>query len=104
MGMARSTYFDRPQRAADDTAIVEAMFAISDAFEFYGYRRVGADLRQQGLVVNHTKIRRLMREHGLQPRIRRRFVATADSDHDDPIFPEPGQRPCSGRTEPALGQ
>jgi putative transposase len=87
MGMARSTYYDRPQRAAEDTAIVEAMFAICDAFEFYGYRRVGAALRQQGLVVNHKKIRRLMREHGLQPRIRRRFVTTTDSDHDGPIFP-----------------
>lgn len=87
MGMARSTYYDQPQRAADDTAIVEATFAICDAFEFYGYRRVGAALRQQGLVVNHKKIRRLMREHGLQPRIRRRFVATTDSDHDGPIFP-----------------
>lgn len=28
-----------------------------------------------------------MREHDLQPRTRRRFVATTDSDHDDPIFP-----------------
>ena len=46
-----------------------------------------AALRQQGLVVNHKKVRRLMREHGLQPKIRRRFVATTDSDHDGPIFP-----------------
>ena len=73
MGIARSTYYDRLVKAADDTAIVEAMFAISDEFEFYGYRRVGAALRQQGLVVNHKKIRRLMREHDLQPRIRRRL-------------------------------
>lgn len=87
MGIARSTYYDRSEKAADDTAIVEAMFAISDEFDFYGYRRVGAALRQQGLVVNHKKIRRLMREHDLQPRIRRRFVATTDSDHDGPIFP-----------------
>lgn len=61
MGIARSTYYDLPERPADDTAIVEAMFAICDEFEFYGYRRVGAALRQQGLVVNHKKIRRLMR-------------------------------------------
>ncbi|WP_394893334.1 IS3 family transposase [Mesorhizobium sp. AaZ16] len=87
MGIARSTYYDRPQKQADDTAIVEAVFAICDEFEFYGYRRVGAALRQQGFVVNHKKIRRLMREHGLQPKIRRRFVATTDSDHDGPIFP-----------------
>ncbi|RWP58903.1 IS3 family transposase [Mesorhizobium sp.] len=86
MGIARSTCYDRPEKPADDTAIVEAMFAICDEFEFYGYRRVGAALRQQGIVVNHKKIRRLMREHDLQPRIRRRFVATTDSNHDGPIF------------------
>jgi putative transposase len=87
MGIARSTYYDRPEKAADDTAIVETMFAICDEFEFYGYRRVGAALRQQGMVVNHKKIRRLMREHDLQPRARRRFVATTDSNHDGRIFP-----------------
>ena len=50
-------------------------------------RRVRAALRQQGLIVNHKKIRRLMRQHGLQPRMRRRFTTTTDSDHDQPIFP-----------------
>jgi putative transposase len=87
MGIARSTFYDEPERTVDDTAVVEAMFAVCDEFEAYGYRRVGAALRQQGLVVNHKKIRRLMREHALQPKIRRRFVATTDSDHDGPIFP-----------------
>jgi putative transposase len=28
-----------------------------------------------------------MRQHALQPRIRRRFVATTNSNHDSPIFP-----------------
>src|SRR5260370_4654397 len=28
-----------------------------------------------------------MREHGLQPRVCSRFTATADSDHNQPIFP-----------------
>ena len=87
MEIARSTYYDAPERPVDDTAIVEAIFAICNEFEFYGYRRVGAELRQRGLVVNHKKIRRLMREHDLQPRGQRRFVATTDSDHDGPIFP-----------------
>ena len=87
MGIARSTFYDRPERPVDDTAIVEAMFTICDDFEFYGYRRVGAALRQQGIIVNHKKIRRLMRQHDLQPRIRRRFIATTDSNHDGPIFP-----------------
>src|SRR5262245_23338538 len=29
-----------------------------------------------------------MREHDLQPKRRKRFVATTDSDHDGPIFPD----------------
>jgi putative transposase len=87
MGIARSTYYDRPEIGVDDTAIVEAIAAICDEFEAYGWRRVRAALRQQGIVVNHKKIRRLMREHDLQPRRRRRFVATTDSDHDGLIFP-----------------
>jgi len=87
MGIARSTYYDKPTMTLDDTALVEAIAAICDEFEAYGWRRVRAALRHQGIVVNHKKIRRLMREHDLQLRTRRRFVATTDSDHDGPIFP-----------------
>ena len=87
MGLARSAYYDAPTRAADDTALVEAMAAVCEAFEAYGWRRVQAALRQQGLVVNPKKVRRLMREHDLQPRVRRRYVATTDTDHGGPIFP-----------------
>jgi putative transposase len=41
----------------------------------------------QGIVVNHEKSRRLMREQDLQPKRGRRYVATTDGDHDSPIFP-----------------
>ncbi|MGC9956426.1 IS3 family transposase, partial [Roseiarcus sp.] len=87
MGIARSTFYDKPTAKLDDTAIVEAIAAICDEFEFYGWRRVRAELRHRGIVVNHKKIRRLMREHDLQPRRRRRYFATTDSDHDHPIYP-----------------
>ena len=36
-------------------------------FEAYGYRRVDAELRHRGIVVNTKEIRRLMREHALNP-------------------------------------
>jgi putative transposase len=70
MGISRSAYYDAPVMALDDTAIVEALSAIRDEFEHYGWRRVQAALRQQGFVVNHKKVKRLMREHDLQPRMR----------------------------------
>ena len=86
MGIARSTFYDDPTGAQDDTATVEAVAAICDEFEAYGWRRVRAELRHQGMIVNHKKVRRLMREHDLQPRRRRRYVATTDSEHDQPIY------------------
>ena len=96
MRISRSAYYDGPVAAPDETALVEAIAVICDAFECYGWRRVQAALRQQGLVVNHKKImhkkimhkkiKRLMRKHDLQPRLRRRHVTTTDSDHDEPIF------------------
>jgi len=47
----------------------------------YGYRRVWEELSKRGMVVNHKRVRRLMREDnllGLQPK---RFVVTTDSQH-----------------------
>ena len=88
MGLPRSTYYDAPPVKVDGAEIVAAITAICDEFETYGYRRVGAELRHCGMVVNSKKIRRLMREHDLQPKPRRRFMTTTDSDHDSPIFPD----------------
>lgn len=85
MGIARSTFYDRPDAGADDAAVVAQMKAICDQFETYGYRRVGAELRHRGMVVNAKKVRRLMREHALNPKRRPRFIATTDSNHNYPI-------------------
>ena len=83
----------RTERQAT-TEIVAAMTTICDEFEVYGYRRVGAELRHRGMVVNSKKVRRLMRELDSQPKRRRRFVATTDSDHELPDLP--GPRPRQG--------
>ena len=88
MGFGRSTFYDIPDVRARDLTIVAEMKVICDEFEAYGYRRVDAELRHRGIVVNTKKIRRLMREHTLNPKQHRRFIATTDSDHDYPIFPD----------------
>lgn len=51
----------------------------------YGYRRVSAQLRIEGLCVNHKRVARLMREDNLlaiQPKV---FVRTKDSAHSCPV-------------------
>jgi hypothetical protein len=70
MGLSRSTYYDRPSLPADAAAIIASMIAICDEFETYGYRRVGAELRHRGIIVNSKKVRPLMRENNLQPKRR----------------------------------
>ena len=47
----------------------------------YGYRRVTAELKRRGLLVNHKRVARIMREDnllGVQPK---KFVTTTDSVH-----------------------
>jgi putative transposase len=87
MGIGRSTFYDAPAARVSDAIVVAEMKAICDEFETYGYRRLGAELRHRGIVANAKKVRRLMRENALNPKRRRRFIATTDSDHIDPIFP-----------------
>ena len=51
MGIARSTFYDARARAADNAALVEAMHAIKNEFEAYGWRGMQATLAQQGWIV-----------------------------------------------------
>lgn len=99
MDLARSTFYRRSRAEVDDTALVERIQAICAEFPRYGYRRVTAQLEADGLTVNHKRVARLMCLHGLQVRPKRRHVATTDSDHDGPIFPDlakdMGKRPAN---------
>jgi putative transposase len=47
----------------------------------YGYRRVWKELRDRGMVVNHKRVLRLMREDNLLAVQRQQFVVTTDSNH-----------------------
>ena len=52
----------------------------------YGYRRVTVELRRRGMTVNHKRVLRLMREDnllGIEPKA---FLATTESDHDQPVY------------------
>ena len=55
----------------------------------YGRRRMTTEVSAaQGREVNHKRVGRLMREHGLQSHKRRRFrVVTTDSRHAHPVAP-----------------
>jgi putative transposase len=52
-----------------------------------GYRPVTRALKNNGWVINHKRVLRLMREDNLLSIRRRRFVVTTDSDHGWRVYP-----------------
>jgi len=88
MKLARSTYYYRSDRQTTVRNALEKRIALLCAeFPRYGYRRITAQLRTEGMKVNHKAVARVMRDQELQVRPLRRFVRTTDSQHDSPIFP-----------------
>ena len=52
----------------------------------YGYRRITAELRRRGMVVNHKRVARMMREDNLLAVQPRTFRVTTDSAHALEVF------------------
>ena len=67
LGCTRSSYYYQPKQQ-DETEIKAAIDAVAAEWPTYGYRRVTAQLRRQERVVNHKRVRRLMREMDLPAR------------------------------------
>ena len=60
----------------------QAAHSYFESERIYGYRKVHQDLLAAGILCCEETVRRIMRRIGLYSRIRRKFVATTDSDHD----------------------
>ena len=52
----------------------------------YGYRRITRELRRRGMLVNHKRVARILREDGLLGLQPRAFVVTTDSRHDLEVY------------------
>jgi putative transposase len=53
----------------------------------YGWRRIQKALDAEGIVCNHKKVQRLMKELNLVPKVKKKFKATTNSNHNLPIEP-----------------
>lgn len=70
-----------------DCDVRDEIQRIALEFTAYGYRPMTAELRRRGLLVNHKRVLRLMRQDNLLGLRRRAFVVTTDSAHSLPIYP-----------------
>ena len=83
---ARSSYYYQAEEP-DETELKAAIEVVAAEWPTYGYRRVTAQFGRQGWAVNHKRIRRLMREMGLQAKARPKRHKTTDSEHTFPRYP-----------------
>jgi len=78
-GLPRATYYRHLAgrgSEAGDRELRDLIQRICLKHRFYGYRRVTAALRRQGLVVNGKKVQRLMREDNLLAQRKAPFLKT----------------------------
>jgi putative transposase len=93
MNLSRSTFYkgcksETQQIREEQRALLRAEIEeVLTEWPFYGYRRVTRELRRRGIVANHKKVARIMREEALTPHRVRRFITTTDSKHGDPVYP-----------------
>jgi len=67
-GVSRAGYYRRWQDARprrEETAVRDAIQRLALAHRHYGYRRIAAQLRREGMAVNRKRVLRLMREDNL---------------------------------------
>lgn len=90
LSISRSWFYERPVSLLPDEAETDLRDRIERIvleFPRYGYRRVTAELRDQGEIINHKKVLRILREESLLCRLKKRFVTTTDSCHSNGIYP-----------------
>jgi len=90
-GVSRAGYYRHFNASAprqEETAVRDAVQRVALANRRYGYRRIAAQLRRDGLVVNRKRVLRLMRQDNLLCLRTRPFVpVTTDSRHEWRVVP-----------------
>jgi transposase InsO family protein len=90
-GLNRAGYYRHWKASAprqEETAVRDAIQRVALTNRRYGYRRIAAQLRRDGLVANHKRVLRLMRRDNLLCLRKRPFVpVTTDSRHAWRVVP-----------------
>jgi transposase InsO family protein len=86
--LARCRQIAQRRHLSDEALLVHISAVYAENRGAYGWPRIWRQLRRQGIRVGKLRVQRLMQQHGIQARGKRRFrVTTTDSRHDLPIAP-----------------
>ena len=75
------------KRIGNEALLVHIRAVHAESRGEYGWPRVWKQLLIQGIRVGKDRVRRLMHDHGIKARSRRKFKATTDSNHSLPVAP-----------------
>jgi transposase InsO family protein len=79
---------DAPTATDADLDLRDEIQRIALEFPYYGWPRITAELEKRGCPANHKRVYRIMREDNLLCLRKRKFVvATTNSNHTRPIYP-----------------
>jgi len=90
LSLPRSTWYRRQKQASTpdpDIGLRDHIQRLALARSVYGYRRMTVELRRAGLILNHKRVLRIMREDNLLCLRKRRFIKTTDSEHGFSNYP-----------------
>jgi len=86
--LARLRHIVQRRHLSDEALLVHIRAVYAESRGAYGWPRIWRQLHRQGIRVGKLRVQRLMQQHGIQARGKRRFrVSTTDSKHDLPIAP-----------------
>jgi putative transposase len=81
-GVSRAGYYRHLEIASPDEAAMAIRVVIQEVVLFhsrrYGYRRVTKDLHRRGMIVNHKRVLRIMREDNLLAIRYRKYILTTE--------------------------
>jgi putative transposase len=72
---------------SDDALLVHIKAIHAETHGGYGWPRVWKELLARGIRVGKERVQKLMQQHGIRAKGKRRFKVTTDSNHDLPIAP-----------------
>jgi transposase InsO family protein len=76
----------------EDPRLLERLRALAEERRRFGYRRLTLMLRREGFVVNHKRVHRIYRAHGLQLRTRRKRGVRYVRGNAAPSVSRPNER------------